>query len=141
MKHVRFVSQKRNSRLIIIGLILCMFILFQSCEMLFWDGIYNVKYVVSGNSSRVDLTIKNEHGGTSQYSDRNVPWEYEFSVKTTKSDSAFLYLSAQSNDPTSKTVITEIFVKKSFENDYSLFKTSTSNGTYVISTSSGSVSR
>ncbi len=122
-------------------ILLISLLLFTSCEMLFWDGIYNVKYVVSGNSSRVDLTIKNEHGGTSQYSDRNVPWEYEFSVKTTKSDSAFLYLSAQSNDPTSKTVITEIFVKKSFENDYSLFKTSTSNGAYVISTSSGSVSR
>lgn len=97
-----------------------------------------MKYVVTGTASTVNLTIENSSGGISQYSNNALPWEYDFSVSSSNSSYTFVYVSAQNNGA-SGSVTSDIYVKKSYEDDYSLFKTSTSNGSYVIATSSGSL--
>jgi hypothetical protein len=124
----------------LISLILIPLFIFIGCDSLLWDGVYNIKYVVSGTAPSVDLTIENSSGGISQYSNKALPWEYEFSAKVSEYDFIFLYVSAQNNS-SSGSVTSKIYVKKSIEDNYTLFKTSTSEGRYVIATSHGSLSR
>lgn len=128
-----------KKKISLVGLLLISIFTFVGCDSLFWDGVYNVKYVVSGTASTVDLTIENSSGGTSQYSDKTLPWEYEFTVSVSKYNSAFVYVSDQNNS-SSGSVTSKIYEKKSTEDSYSLFKTSTSTGSYVIASSYGSLS-
>jgi len=76
----------------------------------------------------VDITIENEGGGVSQFSDMAAPWSYSFTASTDD----FIYVSAQ-NQQSSGTITASIYT------DGSLFKTSTSSGAYVIATASGLV--
>ena len=89
---------------------------------------YDVKYEVTGTTTTVDITMENEDGGVSQYSDVSVPWSYEFR----RIEDSFVYISAQ-NQQASGSVIVKIYT------DGSVFKSSTSSGAYVIATASGSL--
>lgn len=88
--------------------------------------IYAVEYEVTGNAPSVDITIENEQGGTSQYADVPIPWDYEFA----RTAGEFVYVSAQNQTDHGSVTVT-IYV------DGSNWKTSTSNGAYVIATASG----
>ena len=87
---------------------------------------YDVKYEVTGTATTVDITMENEDGGTSQYSDLSVPWSYEFR----RIEGSFVYISAQNQQETGSVTV-KIYT------DGSVFKTSTSAGAYVIATASG----
>ncbi len=127
-----------RKKIFLISLILISVFILVGCDSLLWDGMYDIKYVVSGTARSVDLTIENSSGGVSQYSNKSLPWEYVFSVKSSKYNSPFLYVSAQNNN-SSGSVTVKIYIKKSIEENYALFKTSTSKGSYVISTVYGSL--
>ena len=87
-----------------------------------------VKYEVTGTALTVDLTIENEDGGTSQFSDKPLPWTYSF----TGASGDFVYVSAQNQGDTGSVTAT-IYI------DGEEYKTSTSSGAYVIATASGSI--
>ena len=92
------------------------------------DSSIDVKYEVSGTASTVDVTYENSDGGTSQESDVEVPWSYSF----TGHPGDFVYISAQNQGQTGTVTVT-------IYNDGDVFKTSTSEGAYVIATASGSL--
>ncbi|MBI9099143.1 MAG: hypothetical protein JEY91_11730 [Spirochaetaceae bacterium] len=102
------------------------FVTFISCAFDIDDYSQDVKYSVTGTALTVDITIENENGGTSQYSDVAVPWEYSF----TGWEGDFIYLSAQ-NQGSSGSVICTIY------RNGGEYKSSTSSGAYVIATVSG----
>jgi hypothetical protein len=129
-----------KKKIIVCILVLCVLLLTCCDSLLPWNGSYSAKYVVTGTAPTVNLTIENSSGGTSQYSSKTLPWEYEFSGSVSNYGYDFLYVSAQNNS-SSGSVTAQIYVKKSNENDYSLWKTSTSNGSYVIATASTSISK
>ena len=106
--------------------IICLFlnVFFSGCDLL--DGKIDVEYKVTGSASSVDVTYTNKDGGTSQESNVSVPWTKSFSINCEE----FLYISAQ-NQGSSGSVTTRINV------DGEKFKQSSSNGAYVISSSSG----
>ena len=112
-------------------LLLIFFLLYSGCQLNTEpeDETYQVKYEVSGTAKKVNITMENEGGGTSQYSDVSVPWEYNFPGR--KKSGTFVYVSAQSQNE-SGTVIATIYKNNG------TFKTSTSSGAYVIATASGS---
>lgn len=87
---------------------------------------YDVKYELSGTASTVDITYTNEDGGTSQLSDVPLPWTLTFK----RGSGQFVYVSGQNQAETGSVVAT---VYK----DGKVFKTSTSEGAYVIATASG----
>lgn len=87
-----------------------------------------VEYRVTGTAVMVDLTISNESEGTEQFSNARLPWSKNF--VGTKGN--FIYVSAQ-NTGSSGSVTAAIYINGS------IFKTSTSNGAYVIATASGSI--
>ena len=89
---------------------------------------YTVKYEVTGSANSVSLTIENSDGGTSQFSDKPLPWTYSF---TSKYDT-WIYCSAQ-NQGDAGTVIVKLYVNNE------VFKQSTSEGAYVIATASGTI--
>ena len=89
---------------------------------------YSVKYEVTGSAKKVSITIENDNGGTSQFSDVSVPWTYNFADR--KKEGTFVYVAAQNQGETG-TVTTTIY------KDGKVFKTSTSSGAYVIATASG----
>ncbi len=89
-----------------------------------------VRYAVAGTAKRVSITLSNATGGTEQYGDCPVPYDYQFRAEK----GTFLYISAQ-NQGDSGTVITTIWV------DGKRFKESKSSGAYVIASASGSVPR
>ncbi len=97
-----------------------------------WDETvyenYTIKYEVTGSASSVSLTIENSDGGTSQFSDKPLPWTYTF---TSKFDT-WIYCSAQ-NQGDAGTVTVKLYVNNE------VFKQSTSEGAYVIATASGTV--
>ncbi|MEX2444447.1 MAG: hypothetical protein WD492_12630 [Alkalispirochaeta sp.] len=74
----------------------------------------------------MDVTIENEGGGVSQFSDVPVPWGYEAGFPR----ESFVYVSAQ-NQGYSGSVTVEIYT------DGDLFKRSTSEGAFVIARASG----
>ncbi len=127
----------------IIFLLLLSVFLF-ACEL---DNPKEVEYKVTctATPNLVDLTIENEDGRTSQFSDVATPWTYTFDIEKDdygvfvyvfdieKDDyGVFVYVSAQ-NQQDHGSVTATIYV------DGSQFKTSTSTGAYVIATASGSV--
>jgi len=89
---------------------------------------FDVKYEVTGTTSKVDITIENESGGTSQFSDVSVPWIYEFR----RISGSFVYLSAQ-NQLSSGSVTVTIY------KNGNVFKSSSSSGAYVIATAYGTL--
>jgi hypothetical protein len=93
---------------------------------------YTVKYEITGTATRVDITMRNAGDGTEQYSDVPVPWERTFSVEIENGDYFFAYVSAQ-NQGNTGSVTAKIY------KDGSQFKSSTSEGAYVIATASGSI--
>lgn len=87
---------------------------------------YLVKYKVTGTADSVSVTYANEDGGTSQKSEVYLPWSHTMYPMKSRD---FVYISAQNNGKYGS-VTTEIYV------DGELFKTSSSDGAYVIATSS-----
>ena len=116
-----------------IGLLTLFIILFYNCENLFGpeepeDVIYNGKYQVTGTANTVFVTYENQSGGISQESDVSIPWSYSFQKK----EGEFVYISAQ-NEGANGSVTVTIY------RDGYVFKTSTSEGAYVIATASGTL--
>jgi hypothetical protein len=96
-----------------------------------------IKYEIIGTAPTVDITIENSSGGTSQYGPVSLPWTSEFTVSV-KSSNFFAYLSAQNNS-SSGSVTCNIYNKYKTSDSYTLFKSSTSNGAYVIATADGTI--
>jgi len=101
-------------------------LLINACAL--FDDTYSIKYSVTGTTSSVDVTYENGDGGTSQKSDDSLPWTYSF----TGYSGDFIYISAQNQNDTGS-VIATIYI------DNEKYKSSTSEGAYVIATSSGSI--
>lgn len=89
---------------------------------------HDVRYEVTGSAQSVDLTYTNDTGGTSQQSAVPLPWSYSFKGDTL----AFVDVSAQNTGETG-TVIATIY------RDGEMWKTSTSEGAYVIASASGAL--
>jgi len=89
---------------------------------------YSVKYQVTGTANSVSLTIENKNGGTSQFSDKSLPWSYTF----TSSYDTWVYCSAQ-NQGSSGSVTVKILVNNN------TFTESTSQGAYVIASAHGEI--
>ena len=85
-----------------------------------------VAYTVSGSTNSASLTYANSQGGTVQQTVA-VPWSIQYTMRA----GDFLYISAQNQNDVGS-VTSEIRI-----NGYP-FKTTTSNGAYVIATASGS---
>ena len=90
--------------------------------------IPDVEYKVTGSASTVSVTYTNRDGGTSQESDVSIPWSYSF--KGSPND--FVYISAQNQGESGSVTVT-------IYKNGSSFKTSTSDGAFVIATASGSL--
>ncbi len=97
-----------------------------SCGIL--DDSYDVEYRVTGTARQVDITIQNQDGGTSQFDDVDVPWDYSF--KGHPGD--FVYVFAQNQGQTGTVIVT-------INRDGKKFKSSESQGTFVIATASGTL--
>lgn len=93
-----------------------------------FDPSIDVKYKVTGTAATVDVTYENSSGGVSQESDVEVPWSYSF----TGDPGDFVYISAQNQGQTGTVTVT-------IYRDGDVFKTSTSEGAYVIATASGTL--
>ena len=88
-----------------------------------------VVYEVTGSATLIFcITIENQDGGTSQYTDIVPPWTMNLSMY--RGD--FVYVSAQNGTDTG-TVTATIYV------DGAVFKTSTSSGAYVIASAYGTL--
>jgi len=85
-----------------------------------------VEYLISGTATKVNVTLSNGTGGTEQYQDVALPKIYSYNSFS----NYFLYVSAQ-NASESGSVKVSIFLKGK------LYKTSDSEGAYVIATASG----
>lgn len=92
--------------------------------------IYEVTYRVTGSAGSVSITYQNENGGTSQESEKRLPWSKSFKIQ--KGSGKFLYLSAQ-NQKEYGTLTAEIVI------DGDVAKTSTSSGGYSIASVDGRV--
>jgi len=86
-----------------------------------------VIYEITGTASIVDVTLNNPTGGTEQYSGVQVP--HQFTYSSFPDD--FLYISAQNQGEYGSVTVT-------IHLNNEVFKTSTSEGAYVIATASGS---
>ena len=124
-----YIEEGRMRKVTIFGFILLLFI---GCETSTdsQSKRYSVRYEVTGTAKTVFITIENDTGGTSQYADVSIPWTYNF--RTRKEEGTFVYVSAQNQGETGS-------VTASIYRDEVLFKTSTSSGSYVIATASGSL--
>jgi hypothetical protein len=91
-------------------------------------GLYEVTYVVDGDSNRADLTYQNANGDTSQESEVAVPWELSFSAF----EGDFLYISAQRGEAPGD-------ISCTIEVDGVAVETNTSSGPFTICTASGSL--
>ena len=112
-------------------ILLLLSVLFISCTLIDEPKEVEYKVTCTATPNLVDLTIENEDGGVSQFSDVATPWTYTFEIE--KADyGVFVYVSAQ-NQQDHGSVTATIYV------DGSQFKTSTSTGAYVIATAYGSV--
>jgi hypothetical protein len=89
-----------------------------------------VEYKISGTAKYVDVTLANASGGTEQYGNVYVPRTYSYN----DFPNYYLYISAQ-NQGEFGSVTVSIYVNGN------LYKTSTSSGSYVIASASGSKSR
>lgn len=89
---------------------------------------YTCKYSITGTAKKVFVTIENEYGNTSQYSDISVPWNYSFEAP----DGMWVYCSAQNQGESGSVTVT-------IYRDNVKFTSSTSSGAYVIATASGTL--
>ncbi|PCH67847.1 MAG: hypothetical protein COC01_04955 [Bacteroidetes bacterium] len=89
---------------------------------------YLLEYKVSGSANLYDVTYENSSGGTSQESNVTNSWSYSFSA----GGDTWVYLSAQNQKNTGSVTVT-------IKYGASTFKSSTSNGGYVIATASGTL--
>lgn len=112
----------------LLSLLIAFFLLVNCGSNPFGSTMCDVKYKVTGTAATVDVTIENEDGGCSQFSDVSVPWTYSFE----REEGEFVYVSAQ-NCGNSGSVTVTIY------KDGDTFKTSTSSGAYVIATASGTL--
>jgi hypothetical protein len=80
-----------------------------------------------GDFGQADLTFSNADGGSSQVSEARLPWVLRFTAK----GGAHVYISAQTKY--------RGLIRVSIYVDEALYKTSTSEGKYVIATASGIV--
>jgi hypothetical protein len=87
---------------------------------------YLVRYRVTGSGQRASVLYYNEQGGIEEQ-DILIPWEETFHMRS----GSLLYLIAQSNDDTNQTITCEVWV------DDKLYRTSTSDGQYVVSSCEG----
>lgn len=94
------------------------------------DPQHDVRYEVKGGAgvSKTLITYENASGGTSQTTTSSLPWTYSFKAKSGR----WVYVSVQ-NGHSDGGVQANIYV------DGDLWKTSTSNGGYVIATASGTI--
>ena len=90
------------------------------------ENKYWVKYEVIGTKALV-ITIANEAGGTSQFTDVKLPWSYEMPHSMPKG--TFVYVSAQNAGSGDITVI--------IYRAGSIFKKAKSSGEYAIAEASG----
>jgi hypothetical protein len=116
------------------GIFAVIVLLMASCDdrSLGMPVTYTVKYEITGTASKVNITMSDGDGNTKQYSNVSVPWTKTFSVKIEKNGYFFAYVSAQNQEGSGS------ISAKIYKNDV-LFKSSSSNGAYVIATASGSI--
>jgi hypothetical protein len=88
-------------------------------------SLTRVEYEITGSARSVDVTLNNATGGTEQYSDVPVPYEYTYSNFTDD----FLYVSAQNNGELGSVTV-------SIYRNGSKIKAASSSGAYVIATAS-----
>jgi len=100
-------------------------LVFTSCEE---DTSGIVEYKVTSNKSGFDITYQNAVGNTEQKDIQSSSWNISFSGE----QGDFVYISAQTNN-TNATITAEIYYNGK------LIENSTSNGSYVIATASGSL--
>lgn len=89
---------------------------------------FQVRYEVTGSAETVDITYQNADGGTSQLSGVTLPWSTTFTGQALD----FVYVSAQNKGETG-TVTATIY------RDGEQFKSSTSEGAYVIASADGTL--
>ena len=89
---------------------------------------HDVRYEVTGSAQAVDITYTNESGGTSQLSDVSVPWSVSFT-----GDALDLVSVMAQNKGEAGSVTTTIY------RDGESWKTSTSEGAYVVASASGAL--
>jgi len=97
--------------------------------------IAKIVYEVTGTAPSASITITNAQGGTEMWNAVKLPFKYGFSVPIKQSDLDFgyhAYISAQNQGSKGNVTVT-IYVNEK------KFKTSTSNGAYVIATADGLV--
>lgn len=99
-------------------------IAFAGCNAI--TGASNIEYRVSGSAARASLTYESAGGGTSQESNRTLPWSHSFRAER----DAFLYVSAQNSGQTG-CVTAEIY------KNGDRLESATSCGAFVIATASG----
>lgn len=92
------------------------------------DSSHAVRYTVGGTASSFDITYENEDGGTSQKSDVSSGWSYSFEAE----EGDFVYISAQNTTDNGSVEVT-------IYNNGEVFKTSESEGEYVIATADGTL--
>jgi hypothetical protein len=98
-----------------------LFSVFTSCDL---DTSVEVRYEVTASESVYRVTISTAGGGTGQFSDVALPWTYEFTAE----EGDFVYVSAGGYG----TVTVTIYL------DGKVYRTTTSIGSPVIATASGS---
>ena len=62
----------------LIFILMILLTIISGCELLQKEFFLDVVYSVTGAAILVDITIENEDGGTSRFSDVTIPWSYEF---------------------------------------------------------------
>jgi hypothetical protein len=116
--------------------IVFLLVLALSCDSFIYDGSVTIRYEVDGTAPAADVTIENANGGISQYDNVAMGWWYEWDTYISSDDYLFVYVSAQ-NQGSSGSVTTRILYSRDGGSNWTLYKTSTSSGAYVIATSSG----
>jgi hypothetical protein len=117
MKHIKFISS-----LIALGILLFSCSLCKNTSDLGKEK--EVKYVVSGTSGYVSITVSNGSGGTEQYNEVTSTWNKTYNMK-----SGHVYVSAQ-NQRDRGTVVVTIYI------DGKQLKQSQCDGAYCIASAS-----
>ena len=102
--------------------------IFLTCSNPFKENEFQINYGVDGTKASL-ITIENAAGGTSQYSNVNLPWQKTLTRKFKKND--FVYISAMNDG---KGIITVYIYKNGI-----LFKSASSQGQIAIAEVSGSL--
>lgn len=95
-----------------------------------YNKTYKIEYVISGTTTDAStLTYSNIGGDTEQIANVDLPYTITLNMQLIQSGNMFLYISAQNNQSYGD-ITTSIFINGK------LIKTSTSQGGYVIATTS-----